>query len=104
MKKLVIGCLLCSSFLAGSTITQADTFNENTKTEISVTFVRPITSNNLPGVTQSPNNLSTKPVPIISTQLPKTNEETYWFDSLLGVLLMLCSIGLYIYKKKEVDN
>ena len=104
MKKFFIGCLLCGSFLVGSTVTRADSFNESTKTEVSVTFVRPIVSNALPGVTNSPNHLSTKSVPKISTQLPKTNEETYWFDSLLGVLLMLCSIGLYIYKKKEVDN
>lgn len=97
MKKLVLGCLIWGSFMIGDSQVQADIV---TKTDVSVTFTRPISSDKLPG-----QDIVAKPDSLTNKKLPQTGDQVNFYYSVLGGTLL--GSGLYLYrfsKKKEVDD
>lgn len=99
MRKIIIACLVCGSFLVGSTQVQADTV---TNTDVTVSLTRPISTEKLPG--QNP-MATTEPDLSPNKYLPKTGDQLNLYYSVLGGILLGSSLYLYQYrKKKDVED
>lgn len=102
MKKLMIGCMLGSMLIANHVI---PVFAEDAvgKTDISITFVRPVSSGNLPGMEGKPVNSSSITIakPAKYQSLPKTNEKAQLLSPFLGFLFISCSWLLWHFRNRK---
>ncbi|ELA94246.1 LPXTG cell wall anchor domain-containing protein [Enterococcus faecium] len=106
MKKCLFLSFLCVSLFAGTSASAASSepaAPSSTQTNISVKILNAPVPGEVPGGTS--NGTSTKPQSgLVAQALPKTNDSASSVLSFFGVFLTLSSLGLLIFKKKEVDN
>ncbi|MGM0252207.1 LPXTG cell wall anchor domain-containing protein [Enterococcus sp. AZ129] len=112
MKKWMIGSLLCGAFVWGNVPVQAQQENTGIQTETTVQLTRPIHSGQLPGVPSESDEGNKKKQPEVMAQstnqmrklLPKTNEQQTLFYSVLGGVLVSCSLWFRLVKKKREEH
>lgn len=109
MKKWFICGFLCTFLLIGSSSAHAATTAEPEikETEVSVTFVRKIVPGSEPGGTDSNENnqnIITKPMDSAGGKLPQTGEESTSFYSILGLILIIFSMFICMFRKKKEVN
>ena len=104
MKKLLIGCLIGSALITS----YLPVFAEDTveRTDISITFVRTVSSGELPGVEEKPANGSSITIakPAKYQNLPKTNEEKQLLSPFLVFLFVSCGWILWHFRDRKGEK